>query len=70
VVPLDRPITPLGFLELTGIVIVVLLAIGCAYAALAAAARDFFTSTKAIRRLNRTAGVIMASAAAFVVARE
>ena len=70
VVPLDRPITPLGLIELTGIVIVVLLAIGCAYAALAAAARDFFTSTKAIRRLNRTAGVIMASAAAFVVARE
>ncbi len=70
VVPLDRPITPLGFAELTGIVVVVLLAIGCAYAALAAAARDFFQSTRAIRNLNRTAGVIMASAAAFVVARE
>jgi threonine/homoserine/homoserine lactone efflux protein len=70
VVPLDRPITPLGFLELTAIVIVVLLAIGCAYAALAAVARDFFTSSRALRNLNRTAGVIMASAAAFVVARE
>ncbi|MDB5542333.1 MAG: hypothetical protein JWQ89_4060 [Devosia sp.] len=70
VVPLDRPITALGFAELTAIVVVVLLIIGCAYAGLAAAARDFFQSAKALRVLNRTAGVIMASAAAYVVARE
>ena len=70
VIPLDKPITALGFAELTGIVVVVLLAIGCAYAGLAAAARDFFKSSKALRVLNRTAGVIMASAAAFVVVRE
>jgi threonine/homoserine/homoserine lactone efflux protein len=70
VIPLDRPITVLGFFELTAIVVVLLLIIGCAYAGLAAAARDFFQSTRAIRALNRTAGVIMASAAAFVVARE
>jgi threonine/homoserine/homoserine lactone efflux protein len=70
VIPLDKPITALGFAELTGIVVVVLLAIGCAYAGLAAAARDFFKSSKALRILNRTAGVIMASAAAFVVVRE
>jgi threonine/homoserine/homoserine lactone efflux protein len=69
VVPLDRPITALGFAELTAIVVVVLIAIGSGYAALAAWAREFFTSPPAIRRLNRTAGVIMASAAAFVVAR-
>jgi threonine/homoserine/homoserine lactone efflux protein len=69
VVPLDRPITALGFVELTTIVVVVLLAIGCGYAWLAAWAREFFVSPKAIRRLNRTAGVIMASAAAFVAAR-
>lgn len=69
VVPLNRPITMLGFSELTAIVVVVLLAVGAGYAALAAWAREFFTSPKAIRRLNRTAGVIMASAAAFVVAR-
>ncbi len=69
VVPLDRPITPLGFFELTFIVVVVLLAIGSGYAALAAWAREVFTSSTAIRRMNRTAGVIMASAAAFVVAR-
>jgi threonine/homoserine/homoserine lactone efflux protein len=70
VVPLDRPITALGFAELVGIVIVVLLAIGCGYAGLAAAARGFFTNARAIRWLNRSAGAIMAGAAAFVVARE
>ena len=70
VIPLDQPITILGFTELTAIVVVVLLIIGLAYAGLAAAARDFFRSSKAIRRLNRTAGVMMASAAALVVARE
>jgi threonine/homoserine/homoserine lactone efflux protein len=70
VVPLDQPITVLGFTELVAIVVVVLLIIGLAYAGLAAAARDLFKSSKAIRRLNRTAAVMMASAAAFVVARE
>ena len=69
VVPLDRPITALGFFELTAIVVIVLLAIGCGYAGLAAWAREFFVSQRAIRRLNRTAGVIMAGAAAFVAAR-
>jgi threonine/homoserine/homoserine lactone efflux protein len=69
VVPLDRPISALGFIELTGIVVVVLLAIGCGYAALAAWAREFFVSPPAVRRLNRTASIIMASAAAFVAAR-
>ena len=69
VVPLDQPMTILGITELTAIVIVVLLIIGLGYAGLAAAARDFFKSNTAIRRLNRTASVLMASAAAFVVAR-
>ncbi|MHB1103590.1 MAG: LysE family translocator [Devosia sp.] len=70
VVPLDRPMTALGFTELLLIVVVVLLVIGFGYAALAAAAREFFRSQKALRRLNRAAGLMMASAAAFVVARE
>lgn len=70
VVPLAQPITVLGFAELTAIVVVVLLIIGLAYAGLAAAARDLFKSSKAIRRLNRTAGLMMAGAAALVVARE
>ena len=69
VVPLDRPINALGFIELTLIVVIVLLAIGCFYAGLASWARDFFTSPRAIRRLNRTAGAVMASAAAFVALR-
>jgi threonine/homoserine/homoserine lactone efflux protein len=70
VIPLDQPVTALGFTELVAIVVVVLLIIGCAYAALAAAAREFFTSSRAIRRLNRTAAGIMATAAVLVVARE
>ena len=70
VVPLDKPMTALGFTELLLIVIVVLMVIGLGYAALAAAAREFFRSQKALRRLNRTAGIMMASAAVFVVARE
>jgi threonine/homoserine/homoserine lactone efflux protein len=70
VVPLDRPITLLGFTELLGIVLVVLPLICLAYAALAAAARDFFRSSKAIRRLNRTAATIMAGAAALIAVRE
>jgi threonine/homoserine/homoserine lactone efflux protein len=70
VVPLDRPITLLGFSELLGIVLVVLPMICLAYAGLAAAARDFFRSSVAIRRLNRTAAAIMASAAALIAVRE
>ena len=68
VVPLEQ-MTPLAFAELTVIVIVVLLVIGCGYAALAAKARDFFTSPKALRRLNRTAGAMMATAATVVAVR-
>jgi len=70
VVPLDQPITVLGFTELVTIVVVVLLIIAGGYAGLAAAAREFFTSSRALRNLNRTAGAIMAGAAAFVIARE
>jgi threonine/homoserine/homoserine lactone efflux protein len=69
-IPLDRPITVLGFSELVVIVTVVLLVIGLAYAGLAAAAREFFRNSRAVRVLNRTAGAIMASAALFIVARE
>ena len=68
VVPLDQ-MNPLAFSELTAIVIVVLLVIGCGYAFLAARARDFFKSPKALRRLNRTAAVMMTAAAGAVVWR-
>jgi threonine/homoserine/homoserine lactone efflux protein len=66
VIPLDQ-MTPLAFAELTFIVVVVLLIIGSGYAWLASAARDMFKSTKAPGRLNKTAGVMMATAAGLVV---
>lgn len=66
VIPLDQ-MTALAFAELTAIVIVVLLLIGCGYAWLASAARDMFRSPKALGRLNKTAGVMMATAAGLVV---
>ncbi|UXN75460.1 hypothetical protein N8D56_12295 [Devosia sp. A8/3-2] len=59
--------TPVAFVELTAIVIVVLLIIGCGYARLASAAREMFKSSKALGRLNKTAGVMMATAAGPVV---
>ena len=68
VVPLDR-MTPLAFAELLAIVIVVLLVIGGFYAWLASSAREFFKSQIAMRRLNRTAAVIMATAAGISVWR-
>ncbi|MDR3474042.1 MAG: LysE family translocator [Devosia sp.] len=68
VVPLDR-ITMAGFLELAAIVVAILLLIGCAYAALAAGAREFFQSPKALRRLNRFTGGILALAAGAVIVR-
>jgi threonine/homoserine/homoserine lactone efflux protein len=70
VIPLDRPMTLLGVIELTLIVIVVLMVIGCGYAGLAAAAREFFKSPRALRIMNRTAGAIMAGAAVFIAVRE
>jgi threonine/homoserine/homoserine lactone efflux protein len=69
VVSLDR-MNPVAFAELLAIVVVVLLAICLGYAALAAGAREFFKSSRALRWLNRSAAVIMATAAALVVVRE
>lgn len=69
-IPLDRPMTPLAFVELVGIVTVVLLVVGCAYAALAAAAREIFRSPTALRRLNKSAGLMMAGAAVYVVLKD
>ncbi|MBJ3783667.1 LysE family translocator [Devosia sediminis] len=66
VVPLGE-MNPLAFAELTAIVMVVLLIIGCGYAWLASAARDMFRSEKALGRLNKTAGAMMAGAAGLVV---
>ena len=66
VIPLDR-MTPLAFAGLTVIVVVVLLLIGLGYAWLAARARELFSSPRALGRLNKTASVVMASAAGLVV---
>lgn len=66
VVPLNQ-MNLVAFTELTAIVIVVLLVIACGYAWLASAARDMFTSPRALGRLNKTAGVMMATAAGLVV---
>jgi threonine/homoserine/homoserine lactone efflux protein len=70
VIPLDKPVGLVAFLELTAIVSIVLLIIGLGYAALGAWAREFMTSPAAIRRLNRATGVLLAGAAIWVVARE
>ena len=68
VVPLDKITLP-GFAELAAIVVIVLLIIGLGYAALAAGAREFFRSPKALRRLNRVTGGILALAAGAVIVR-
>ena len=66
VIPLDQ-MNPLAFAELTVIVVAVLLAIASGYAWLASAAREMFKSERALGRLNKTAGVMMATAAGLVV---
>jgi threonine/homoserine/homoserine lactone efflux protein len=66
VVPLGE-MNPLAFAELTAIVVICLLIVGCAYAWLASAAREMFRSEKALGRLNKTAGAMMAGAAGLVV---
>lgn len=68
VVPLAK-MTAAGFFELVGIVTVILLVIGSAYAAAAAGAREFFRSPKALRRLNRVTGGVLALAAGAVIVK-
>jgi threonine/homoserine/homoserine lactone efflux protein len=67
-VPLER-ITMLEFAELAVTMMVLLALIGSAYAAAAAGAREMLRSPRALRRLNRSAGAVMAGAAAAVIAR-
>jgi threonine/homoserine/homoserine lactone efflux protein len=66
VIPLDQ-MNPIAFIELTAIVVIVLLLIGCGYAWLAAQAREMFRSERALGRLNKVAGAMMAGAAGLVV---
>lgn len=69
VIPLDKPIGLVAFIELTAIITTVLLIIGLGYAALAAWAREFITTPSAIRQLNRITGALLAGAAIWVVVR-
>ena len=62
-------VTLLGYAELVLVVLVVLGAVFSAYIGLAARARQLFTSERAIRRLNRTTGAVMAGAAAAIASR-
>ena len=62
-------VTLLGYAELVLVVLVVLGAVFGAYIGLAARARQLFTSERAIRRLNRTTGAVMAGAAAAIASR-
>lgn len=66
----DLPaLTVLGYAELASIITMIASGVLTAYAVAAARARRLFTSSKAIRRLNRGSGVIMASAAITIVVR-
>jgi threonine/homoserine/homoserine lactone efflux protein len=57
------------FLEISAAIIIVQPMVLIAYALLAARARQLFTTPKAVRRLNRSSGVAMASAAVVVATR-
>lgn len=57
------------FLEISGVMSLVLPAVLGAYAVLAARARALFTTPKAVKRLNRSSGAAMASAAVMVATR-
>jgi threonine/homoserine/homoserine lactone efflux protein len=67
-VPLDA-LTPLGFTELAGIVMVIASSVLSAYAIAAARVRRLFTTPRAMRLLNRSGGVVMAGAAVAIVGR-
>lgn len=62
-------ITVLGFVELVAVTLAVLAAVFGGYILLAARARKLFTSPKAIRRINRGTGAVMAGAAAAIASR-
>jgi threonine/homoserine/homoserine lactone efflux protein len=62
-------LTPLGFVELAGIVAAVGATVLTAYTVAAARARRLFTSPRALRLVNRGSSVAMAGAAAAVAAR-
>ncbi|WP_376098909.1 LysE family translocator [Roseomonas sp. CCTCC AB2023176] len=62
-------LTPLGFAELAAMIAVILSAVLAAYTVAAARARRLITSPRAMRRVNRGTGVVMAGAAVAVATR-
>jgi threonine/homoserine/homoserine lactone efflux protein len=64
-----RALTPLGFAELAAIIVAVAGSVLSTYALVAARARRLFNSARAVRRLNRGTGVVMAGAAVMVATR-
>jgi threonine/homoserine/homoserine lactone efflux protein len=59
----------LGYAELVATTLGVLAVVFAAYIGLASRARRLFTSERAIRRINRTTGAVMAGAAAAIASR-
>jgi threonine/homoserine/homoserine lactone efflux protein len=62
-------LTPLGFIELALIVVIIASGVLTGYALAAARARRLFTSPAAVRLLNRGSGVVMAGAAVTIATR-
>lgn len=62
-------ISPLGFAELALVTLAVLALVFGSYIALALRARHLFASPRALRRVNRATGTVMAGAAVAVAAR-
>jgi threonine/homoserine/homoserine lactone efflux protein len=62
-------LTAVGFVELAGLIAMILTAILTGYALTAAYARQFFTSPRAIRIVNRGTGTLMAGAAVTIATR-
>ncbi|WP_159999203.1 LysE family translocator [Roseomonas sp. 18066] len=65
VVPLER-LTPAGFLQLAGLIVLIAGSVLAGYAVLAARARRLFATPRAMRLLNRGSSLAMAGAAASV----
>lgn len=61
--------TLLGFAEIATLVVAILIVVGSAYALAADRARTLLRSRRAIQTLNRSAGALMAGAAAAIVTR-
>ncbi len=62
-------LTVLGFVELAALIVVIISAVLMGYALLAARARRFIRSPKAIQRVNRVSGTALAAAAVAVATR-